>query len=214
MKSKRGRSFKPGQAFHDKEKKHKKEFAETTVQSSKHLGNSLVVDPDFFVEEWPDLTVRQRKFLAIYSEIGQISYSFRLMGYASAHIHYKWMKEPQYKEAFEAARIQAINTLEEEAWRRAVRGIKRFRFFKGEPIADPRTGKPYYEMEYSDSLLTMLLKASAPEKYKDRTEQQIKGEISNKMEARVSVAALLAKVPVELRKQLLEHLQEGDQEED
>lgn len=57
--------------------------------------------------------------------------------------------------------------MEEELHRRAVIGVKRKKFFQGQAIIDPETDEPYYEREYSDTLLIFRLKALRPEKYRD-----------------------------------------------
>ncbi len=85
--------------------------------------------------------------------------------------HGYWIEsDPAYPERFQAAQDAANEVLEAEARRRAVDGMERMKFYKGEPILDPRTGEPYIEHEYSDRLLELALKAHLPEKYVDRTE--------------------------------------------
>lgn len=59
------------------------------------------------------------------------------------------------------AEKDALEELELEAYRRAVHGTKRPVWFKGE-----RCG---FVREYSDTLLVVLLKARAPEKYRENT---------------------------------------------
>jgi hypothetical protein len=49
------------------------------------------------------------------------------------------------------------------------------KFYKGKPIIDPETKKPYFEHEYSDNLLMFLLKAAKPDKYKDRFSSELSG---------------------------------------
>lgn len=56
----------------------------------------------------------------------------------------------------------AVDVIEEEAHRRAIDGFDRPVIYQGE-ITDT------YK-DYSDSLLTMLMKGNKPEKYKERTE--------------------------------------------
>lgn len=60
----------------------------------------------------------------------------------------------------------ATAMLEDEALRRARDGMIRFQFSKdGKPLMHPVTGKPYFELEYSDTLLLALLRGRIPERY-------------------------------------------------
>lgn len=67
-----------------------------------------------------------------------------------------------FDEQWGAALEDAGDTLEAEAWRRAVQGVLRPVFQKGGQVGQIR--------EYSDTLLIFLLKGAKPEKYKDRGE--------------------------------------------
>ena len=60
------------------------------------------------------------------------------------------------------AKQMAVDVLESEAHRRAVTGFQRPVIYQGE-ITETYT-------DYSDSLLTMLMKGNKPEKYKERTQ--------------------------------------------
>ena len=94
---------------------------------------------------------------------------------------YEWRDEDEgfaalWDEAIEAA----IDDLEEEARRRAFKGLVKKKFDrKGEPILDPATGEQYYEREYSDALMVVLLKAHRPAKYRERFEHS--GEIKTQI---------------------------------
>lgn len=87
---------------------------------------------------------------------------------------------------WEHAQDEAADLLEQEARRRAYQGVQRVKFHKGYPIMVPALddqglpikdddGKPimvpYIEHEYSDTLMIFLMKATNPEKYRER--QQI-----------------------------------------
>jgi hypothetical protein len=64
---------------------------------------------------------------------------------------YGWLKEdPEFKAAYEAAREEAVQVLEDEAIRRATIGG-------------------------SDTLLIFLLKAARPQKYRDYVRQEVTG---------------------------------------
>ena len=109
---------------------------------------------------------RQAAFLAAYAVCGTVRRAAEVAG-VRRECHCRWLRNPLYRIQFELAQEEASDRLEEEARRRAEQGLKRFRFYKGEPILDPETKKPYFELEYSDALMTVLLKGNKPEKFRD-----------------------------------------------
>lgn len=88
---------------------------------------------------------------------------------------YQWRDEDAaFAAAWAEALETAIDTMEHEAHRRAVEGVEK-------PIVG-RVGKDQdgvitYVREYSDSLMTLLLKAHRPEKYRERSQIEHTGEI-------------------------------------
>lgn len=91
---------------------------------------------------------------------------------------YKWRRhnekgeplDPEFMELFEVARDEAVKTLEAEAWRRAVDGDITPTTVAGERVDVYRK---------SDTLLIFLLKAHAPEKYRDRYDVNVKGNVEH-----------------------------------
>jgi hypothetical protein len=71
----------------------------------------------------------------------------------------------------------------------------RYKFLKnGKPIVHPVTHEPYYELEYSDTLLIFLLKGIRPEKYRERFEHSgPEGGPIEFSDARAYIAAKLEK---------------------
>ena len=67
-----------------------------------------------------------------------------------------------FAERYMAAKIAFNESLEEEAHRRAVIGVERPVYYQGEEVGAVK--------EYSDALLTLLLRATMPEKYRERVE--------------------------------------------
>jgi hypothetical protein len=59
-----------------------------------------------------------------------------------------------------------------------VEGVKKNVYYKGEKIDELR--------EYSDTLLTLLLKARDPEKYKDRVQQEHSGKNGSPIDFSIS----------------------------
>ena len=84
-------------------------------------------------------------------------------------------KDKAFADLEEKARKESAEMLEDEAYRRAIGGVRTLKFHEGMPVIDPRTGLPYEEVEYSDGLLTLLLKAHKPEKYRDKVDHEHTG---------------------------------------
>jgi hypothetical protein len=87
------------------------------------------------------------------------------------------MEEEGYSQRFKDAHAVAVDGLEEEARRRAVEGVRRYKFDKGAPVLHPETRLPYFEHEYSDALLIFLLKGAKPDVYRERV--QVGGGVLN-----------------------------------
>ena len=111
---------------------------------------------------------RQLAFLLSYSQMGNVRRACM-----SAHItpssHYRWLRESEeeggdgkYMECFQDVLEMAADLMEEEATRRAIRGIEEPVFYKGEVVGHIR--------KYSDLLLIFMLKGARPEKFRDRFE--------------------------------------------
>lgn len=110
---------------------------------------------------------RQADFIEWFSEYASISRAAK-----KAKIHrsviYDWLKkEKAFKKLFEDACEAALGSLEDEAVRRAYEGMNKPVFQGGKKVGSVR--------EYSDTLLIVLLKARAPEKYKDRVYNEQSG---------------------------------------
>lgn len=196
-----GRDDRPGKA-HWHHTRRMKDRTQSAMLATEERGMSVIPPVSLDIEQNEKLTIKQREFLAAFSEMGVLKTASMIAG-TSVGTHKKWVLENEdYAEAFELAKQQACETLEAEARRRAVAGVKRYRFYKGKPIIDPVSKQPYYDLEYSDTLLILLMKANMPEKYKDRTETTVNGNMNNNIDAKV----LLAKLPLELRKEIMKHL--------
>lgn len=111
----------------------------------------------------------KNKFLNYYIQLGSISKAAKKTK-ISRQTHYLWLDDEKYKEAYEKARKMAGDLLEEEAYRRAVDGTLKPVFYKGKKCGTVR--------EYSDALLTLLLKGAKPDVYKERVENEISGNLT------------------------------------
>ena len=114
---------------------------------------------------------QKRAFLAAFAETGNIRRA-ALTANVSRQSHYRWMDDPDYAKRFQAAQEEASDILEEEARRRAIAGLRRYKFHQGTPAVGP-DGEPYYELEYSDTLLIFLLKGARPDKYAERLKHDV-----------------------------------------
>ncbi len=112
---------------------------------------------------------KQRALLSAFRKTGNVRLACEAAGVARAS-HYRWLEDPAYCEAFEVAREDATDLLEEEAYRRAVVGVEKpVGWYKGKPGGTVR--------EYSDTLLMFLLKGLKPEKYRERME--VRGSLAS-----------------------------------
>lgn len=120
---------------------------------------------------FPEISEPKKKaFLYAYCEVMNITRAAKAADHTPRN-HYHWMaNDPVYASAFHRAKAVGADMLECEAVRRAQEGVRRLKFYQGQPITDPETGKPYFEHEYSDTLLIFLLNGAKPEKYKHRVE--------------------------------------------
>jgi len=113
---------------------------------------------------------RQADFLAYFSECASVSRAAK-----KARVHrsvvYDWLNkkgEAKFQQLYEIACKEALGSLEDEAVRRAYEGVSKPVFQSGKKVGSIR--------EYSDTLLIVLLKARAPEKYKERVHKELTGK--------------------------------------
>ena len=92
-----------------------------------------------------------------------------LIAEVSGRRYYHWLEQVQaYREAFEDSQEHAVETLEEEARRRAKVGVEQPVFYRGEVAGTVR--------KYSDILLIFLLKAARPEVYREN--RHVTGDVN------------------------------------
>jgi hypothetical protein len=149
------------------------------------------------------LRTAQKKaaLLNTYRELASISAACRVVK-IHRDSHYRWMgDDPVYRAEFQKAQEPAVQTLEDEAIRRAVYGVEepivhggqlcyrpqdlyyppsawqgrgKTRRLKPGAVLVPKPGvKALSIRRYSDPLLALLLKAHRPDKYKERTEREL-----------------------------------------
>ena len=107
-----------------------------------------------------ETSIRAReRFLKAYSTTGNVSAAARRAG-VKRHMVYVWQEsDSDFAMAFREAAIKATEALEREAWRRAKDGVAEPVYQHGRLVGTIQ--------RYSDALLMFLLKARAPDKYRD-----------------------------------------------
>lgn len=110
-------------------------------------------------------------FLESFSLAGNISLSCKIVGIHRNTI-YAWLKsDSEFAKDFEIAELASTESLEAEAYRRAVNGVSHTIpvYSRGEYVTD------IVETKYSDNLLMFLLKGRMPRKYRDNVSAEITG---------------------------------------
>ena len=107
-------------------------------------------------------------FLAAYAEIGTITHA-AMRAQVDRTTIYRWRdSDPVFAAALDEADLMAAERLEQEARRRAVEGVEKPVWHKGQMVGSVR--------EYSDTLLIFLLKGALPDKYRERVSSEISGQ--------------------------------------
>lgn len=105
-----------------------------------------------------------------------------LVGLSRTTLYQKRVEDPEFSSAWDVAYEQGTDALEAEAERRAVKGVTKPVYHKGEVCG--------HVQEFSDILLIFLLKARRPEKFRDRVDLSNKdGSIGAGLAAAVRKAA-------------------------
>lgn len=132
------------------------------------------------------LTETQRKaiFVEMYREFGSIRAAGKFPDVRRADVR-EWKKsDPKFREAFDDAQEDALETAELEAWRRGVEGEDEVTITEAPDGVTTKSVR-----KYSDSLLNTLLKANP--KYRDKVEHSTPAgkpfEINTPQESRSDV---------------------------
>lgn len=118
---------------------------------------------------------QKKRVIEKYKETGQVVTACAAVK-LSRITFYDWLKrDPKFKEDFDNANFEVVGLMEDEAKRRGMEGIDEPVFHRGEQCGVIR--------RYSDQLLITLLKAHAPEKYRNNVQADIttKGQAIGKI---------------------------------
>ena len=115
-------------------------------------------------------SVKQAAFFAAYSKTGVVTLAAE-MAEIDRRSHSFWLhNDKDYPALFQEAHAAACDTIEAEMRRRAIDGVDKPVFYKGQPCGTVK--------EYSDTLLAMLANGAMPEKYKQKT--KIEAEVTSR----------------------------------
>ena len=108
--------------------------------------------------------LKKATFLEAFAEMGVVTYAARKTNVPRRTV-YDWLeRDAEFRAQFAEAEQDALDSLEQEAVRRARDGVT-------EPIVSVKTGEVIgYTTKYSDTLLIFLLKGGRPSKYRERVD--------------------------------------------
>lgn len=133
---------------------------------------------------------RKKIFLESYAKDGNHAKASRDCG-ISLRQTYHWLElDPNFAKAYYDAREHYLAKLEAEADRRAVEGVDRPVFYRGEICG--------HVTEFSDSLLMFRLKALAPQKYRERQSLEHSGPEGKPINTKGEVDVELSRLPAEV----------------
>jgi hypothetical protein len=110
---------------------------------------------------------RQARFLKGLADTGTVSAAVEMAGTGRTRVYELRKRNPAFAAGWEEAEERAADSLEAEAWRRAVAGVPELLVSGGKVVRD-NDGQPIAIRRYSDALMIALLKARRPERFKDR----------------------------------------------
>lgn len=153
----------------------KKERKATHPKRRKEESNRKEIKDYFSIEDrkWTPKLTKELKtvFCRAYARHGIISDGTLAAG-ITYRIYHRWRKDDElFNEDCKTAEAMANDLMEREARRRAIDGFGRPIIYQGEITGE--------YTDYSDALLTTLMKGNKPEKYKERTQHS--GQIGRPM---------------------------------
>lgn len=125
-------------------------------------------------------TIRFEKFLLALSSGLSVSGAAKAAGVSHRAMYDRRNRDTEFAVAWQDAVKAGVDVLEDEAFRRGVEGVERRIFYKAKCIDVVR--------EYSDALLIALLKARAPERYRERHKISHGATVSGDWQARIAAA--------------------------
>lgn len=138
-----------------------------------------------------DVTLRlKQRYLEALAETGVITYAAKRAQIARQTV-YDWLEaDPDFNRRHAEAIVESTERMEAEAYRRAVTGVAKPIYYKGEQVGTIT--------EHSDGLLQFMLRARKPETYRERI------DVNSKVSGQIDVT------PSEMVALVLEHLTDDD----
>ena len=129
----------------------------------------------------PNTFTPERKaiFLAVLEDTASPKAAAAAAGIVRSTAFYHKANDLEFRTQWEAAVEVALDSLLEEAYRRAAVGVDEPVIHQGRvsTVADPETGdeRPLTVRKYSDTLTIFLLKAHDPDKYRENSRMELTG---------------------------------------
>lgn len=160
----------------------------------------------FIMELDTETAARQRKnttdwhdvFFTEIAKCGIISRAAEIAGVNYNAVNSWRSKDAKFEARFNEAKKEFSDRVEHAAIKRAIEGIEVKKFYKDQPLIDPKTGQQYTERQYSDSLLVKLLEAKKRDEYGRREKHE------HRIESEVRVAGM---APEEARQEIYNRIQ-------
>jgi len=108
------------------------------------------------------------KFLQYLRKNANVSLAAKAIGVSRQALYKARAENKEFANAWDDAIQEATDRLLQAAWNRATKGVEKPVYFQGVICGTVR--------EYSDSLLTFLLKAYRPEQFSEKLRQEITGK--------------------------------------
>ncbi len=113
----------------------------------------------------------EKKFLTSLSRYGNVTKAVKAARVGRTTV-YEWREEDElFAKAWDDAVEESADYLEAEAYRRAVTGTRKGIYHQGVLVTT--------EKQYSDALLTLLLKANRPDKFRERSSVDHSGKVEH-----------------------------------
>lgn len=131
---------------------------------------------------------KQADFLGHFSALASVSRAAQKSKVARSTF-YEWLKaDKEFNDLYIVTCEQAVGALEDEAIRRAFEGTNKPVYQGGKKVGSIK--------EFSDTLMIVLLKARAPEKYKDRMYQELAGKNGGAIQSELKIVNITSAVPI------------------
>lgn len=98
-------------------------------------------------------------FLAAFEETAMVTEAAKIAGVGRATVYEERQRNEEFAVAWADVEERAVESMESEAYRRAVKGVDKPVFHAGEQVGTVK--------DYSDTLLIFMLKARRPETYRE-----------------------------------------------